>query len=180
VNSEETIVALRDKAAKAGLALLLVGGHAVISHGVSRNTFDLDLVVARERRGDWVKLLGELGYTIYIENPNFTQLSAPNSERLPVDLMLVNAETFEKLLEEAIQLPAHPAGVKVVCLRHLLSLKCHAIKFGHPGRIVKDVDDVINLINNNDLDLRESDLRALILKHGTEELYEKLVRATQS
>ena len=60
---------------------------------------------------------------------------------------------------------------------HLLALKCHAIKHGHAGRIVKDAEDVIRLTQNNRLDPNARTVRELFLKHGTEELYEKVRRA---
>jgi len=72
-------------------------------------------------------------------------------------MMLVNQETFEKLLAEAVPAPASALNAKVVSLRHLLALKCHAIKHGHPGRVVKDVDDVIRLAQANGLDLNDLD-----------------------
>ena len=47
-------------------------------------------------------------------------------------------------------------------------------KHGHAGRIVKDAEDVIRLIQNNSLDPDAQTVRELFLKHGTEELYEKV------
>ena len=50
----------------------------------------------------------------------------------------------------------------------------NAIKHGHQGRVMKDMDDVLHLVEINRLDLTEPTIRDLILKHGTPELYEKL------
>jgi uncharacterized caspase-like protein len=58
----------------------------------------------------------------------------------------------------------------------LLALKCHAIKHGHETRIIKDADDVLQLVLVNRVDLDEPDIRDLFLKHGTAELYEKVKR----
>ncbi len=55
----------------------------------------------------------------------------------------------------------------MVSLRHLLALKCHAIKHGHFGRIVKDTDDVIRLVQVNRVDVNVPEIRHLFLKHGT-------------
>ena len=63
--------------------------------------------------------------------------------------MLVNEDTFSKLRADAVAAPSSLRGVWVVSLLHLLALKCHAVKHGHPGRIVKDAQDVIQLIQNN-------------------------------
>ena len=81
--------------------------------------------------------------------------------------MLVGDDTFAKLAAEAVPAPASAVGAKVVSLRHLLALKCHAIKHGHQGRIVKDADDVIRLALANKLDLNEPSIRDIFLKHGT-------------
>jgi len=90
--------------------------------------------------------------------------------------MLVGDETFAKLMADAAPAPASAPGMKVVSLRHLLALKCHAIKHGHEARIVKDADDVLQLVLVNRVDLDEPDIRDLFLKHGTAELYEKVKR----
>jgi hypothetical protein len=48
-----------------------------------------------------------------------------------------------------------------------------------PGnlRIVKDSDDLIHLIKLNTVDLKAPVIRDIILKHGNEDLYNKLQRA---
>jgi hypothetical protein len=44
-------------------------------------------------------------------------------------------------------------------------------------RVLKDTEDLIQLIGINGLDLNEPELRATVLKHGNQQLYEKLKRA---
>ena len=67
--------------------------------------------------------------------------------------------------------------MRVVSLMHLLPLKCHAVKFGHPGRVVKDAEDVKQLLHRNRLDANAEDIRELFRKHGADEFYEKFRRA---
>jgi hypothetical protein len=173
VNPLETIAA---RAAEKGLTFLLAGGHAVIAHGHPRNTFDLDLIICRDARESWIKVVHEMGYTLHHEGPTFLQFNSPKKEDLPLDLMLVNGETFARLMAEASPVSPSTPQAKVVSLRHLLSLKCHAIKYGHPGRIVKDADDVLQLVLVNGIDINAPEMRELFLKHGTAELYEKVRR----
>ena len=45
---------------------------------------------------------------------------------------------------------------------------------------VFDMEDLIQLIRLNHLDLNERELRAIILKHGNQELYERLQHACAS
>jgi hypothetical protein len=164
------------QAAERGLPFMVAGGHAVIAHGHQRNTFDLDLIIRRSDQAAWTDLVKGAGYGFHREGPTFLQFNPSNAQLLPLDLMLVGDETFAKLMADAVPAPGSAEGAKVVSLRHLLALKCHAIKHGHRGRIVKDADDVIRLAQANKLDLDEPDIRDLFLKHGTAELYEKVRR----
>ena len=91
--------------------------------------------------------------------------------------MFVNEDTFSKLRAEAVAAPSCVPGVWVVSLLHLLALKCHAVKHGHSGRIVKDAEDVIQLIQKNGLNPEADALRDVFQKHGTPEFYEKVKRA---
>jgi len=172
----EDVSILRDIAIRAeerGLPFLLAGGHAVIAHGHPRNTFDVDLIIRRDDRDGWLKLALDLGYKLHHEGPTFLQSNPMAAEVLPLDLMFVNKDTFAKMTAEAAP-SSSTTLAKVISLPHLLALKCHAIKHGHPARIVKDADDVIQLVQVNRLDINAPELRELFLKHGTEELYEKL------
>ena len=173
----EQLAKIASEAAGHGIPFLVGGGHAVITHGFARSTFDLDLIVRRSDREQWLQLAGDIGYVFYREGPTFVQFNAPSESSFPLDLMLVNEETFSKLQADAVAAPSSVPGIWVVSLLHLLALKAHAIKHGHAGRIVKDVEDVIQLVQNNRIDPQSQTIRELFLKHGTQELYEKVRRA---
>jgi len=166
-------------AAKRGLPVLLIGGHAVIAHGHPRNTFDIDFVIEVKDQRAWRGLLEGLGYTLHAETRTFFQMQPSDEQTLPVDVMMVNEPTFAKMLALAKECSALPPDARVVSLEHLLALKCHAIKHGHPGRVEKDVDDVLGLVRANQLDVTSSDWREIFLKYGPPELYEKLRKAWQ-
>jgi hypothetical protein len=171
------LATIASRAASEGLPFLLAGGHAVITHGFARSTFDLDLIVRRNDREKWLELAQGMGYELHREGPAFLQFNAPNAESFPLDLMLVNEDTFSKMQADAVPAPSGVRDLRVVSLMHLLALKCHAAKHGHPGRIVKDAEDVIQLIQNNRLDPDAQDIRELLQKHGSQEFYEKVRRA---
>jgi hypothetical protein len=176
--SELAIIASR--AADEDLPFLLAGGHAVITHGFARSTFDLDLIVRRSDREKWLRVAQDLGYQLYREGPAFVQFNHPKAESFPLDLMLVNDNTFSNLRADAVPAPSAIPGVSVVSLMHLLALKCHAVKHGHKARIVKDAEDVIQLIQKNGLDLEAQEIRDLFRKHGTSEFYEKVRKACRT
>ena len=115
-----------------------------------------------------------IGYVFYNEGPTFLQFNPPNSDTLPLDIMLVNDETFAKFQAEAVPVSSNIPQAKMVSLLHLLALKCHAIKHGHKGRVEKDVDDVLGLIRVNQVNPDDPELRELVLKFGTKVLHEKI------
>ena len=135
-----------------GTAFLLAGGHAVIAHGFARSTFDIDLIARHTDREKWLQLARSVGYELYHEDPNFLQFNAADEGTFPLDLMFVSDATFAKMQAAAAPAPSGLEGLRVVSLMHLLALKCHAVKFGHAGRIVKDAEDVKQLLLRNRLD----------------------------
>jgi hypothetical protein len=159
---------------------ILAGGHAVIVHGFPRNTFDLDFVIRRSDCAGWLSLLNAFGYAIYREHPSFLQMTGPSETSPPVDLIFVNEETFTRLSAETVQAPDIVFEASVVSLRHLLAMKCHAIKHGRPGRVAKDMDDLIQLIRINRLDLSLPEWNQLITKYGPPELYETVQRLVKT
>jgi hypothetical protein len=165
------------RAAEENVPFLIIGGHAVVTHGYARNTFDLDIVIRREDREKWSALVGELGYAFLREGPTFLQYNPSEPLNLPLDLMMVNEETFAKLAAQAVPSPLSKTA-RCVSLLHLLALKCHAIKHSHKGRIEKDVNDVLHLVEINRLDVTQPEIREMFLRFGPKELYEKLQRST--
>jgi hypothetical protein len=168
---------ISQKAGEAGLPLLLIGGYAVMAHGFVRATDDLDLLAQASRRDQWRRLLEGLGMSVYRETSAFMQFNPPPGAGLPVDLMFVADEVFERMQADAEQASVEDVSLGIVSLLHLIALKCHAVQHGKPLRRVKDTEDLIQLITLNGLNLNEPELRTTILKHGNLELYEKLQHA---
>ena len=134
-------------------------------------------MILRPDRGRWIDLLQELGQKKISEGTTFLQFESIAPDTMPVDLMLSNAGTFEKLFAGSTPLRDSESALRTVSLEHLIALKCHAIKFGHVGRIEKDVDDLIGLGKVNNLNWSEDRWSEIILRHGSSELYEKLKRS---
>jgi len=172
--------AISQKAGEAGLPLLLIGGYAVMAHGFVRATDDLDLLVQGSRRDQWRRLLEGLGMIVYRDAPAFMQFNPPPGAQLPVDLMFVADAIFERMQADAEQAFVEDVSLDIVSLLHLIALKCHAIRHGKPLRRIKDTEDLIQLITLNGLNLNEPELRATVLKHGNQELYDKLQHACAS
>src|SRR5260221_3868471 len=114
-----------------------------MAHGFVRATEDLDLLVQRSRREQWRSLLGKLGFITYREAPAFLQFNPPSNFRLPVDLMFVADEVFERMQAAAKRNQIEGKFFSVVSLLHLIALKCHAISNTKTLRVLKDTDDLI-------------------------------------
>jgi predicted nucleotidyltransferase len=162
---------------KAHLPFLIIGGYAVMAHGFVRATEDLDLLAQRSERQQWRQLLEEMGFSVHNEAATFLQFNPPPQARLPVDLMFVADDVFERMRVDAQKLSLEGTQFGVVSLLQLIALKCHAIQHSKKLRVLKDTEDLIRLIAINRLDLNEPELRATIIKHGNQEFYEKLKRA---
>lgn len=157
------------------LRWLLIGGHAVAQHGYGRTTEDTDFLVCRDDVARWHELARNCGYTLFHEGANFSQWTAPEENPLSnLDFMIVNDTTFDKLLAESVTASVFGETMRLPSLNHLLALKFHALK-GNPSlRVLKDLDDVIQLLAVNRVDVDEAGVRQLVLKFADEALYEKL------
>jgi hypothetical protein len=171
---------ISQKAGQAGLPFLIIGGYAVMAHGFARSTDDLDLLAQASKRSDWRSLLENSGASVYNEASAFLQFNPLPGTRLPLDIMFVPDEMFARMRAVAEQVSIGPDSFQVVSLLHLIALKCHALQHGKGLRSLKDMDDIIQLITINRLDLKDPEVKATILKHGNQELYEKLQRACAS
>jgi len=158
---------------------LVIGGYAVNAHGYSRQTLDLDVLIKKEQSGFWKNLLLENGYTVYCERESFMQLAPVTQEQMPVDFMLVNEQTFSKMYVEAVDGMLGGVAVKHPSLRHLIALKLHVLKQEMPHRELKDLYDVIQLMNINKVDPRTDDFKQLCERYGNLKIYETIVRATR-
>lgn len=159
---------------KRNLQFLVIGGLAVNLYGYSRDTADLDLLISAGEREQWVALFSELGYTIYRDAGVFIQLSPPQQGAWPVDLMLVQKQTFETMFTASREENLYGTRSQIPSLDHLIALKLHALKHGRFDRYLKDFLDVENLILINRLDIKSENMRQLFAKYGTMELYDKV------
>jgi len=169
--------AIVDEAAQNHLPFIIIGGTAVNAFGHARMTLDLDLVIPRSDVELWSSLLGKLGYRRVPGQILFAQFAPPFEGMWPVDLMLVNEETFARLSAEACEKVINGIAVKVPSPLHLIAMKLHALRHGKPEREAKDLTDVFELIHLSNVDVNGDVFRALCEKFGTKELYERIRRA---
>jgi predicted nucleotidyltransferase len=159
------------------LEFMVIGGHAVISHGYSRRTLDLDILIPKGDGHVWKEYVLGLGYSLLFESENFFQCTAPELASWPLDFMMVKPETFSKFKSEAVPVLIQGVQVSVPSIKHLIALKLHAMKSGQRSRMFRDMDDVINLIQLSKMEVKGDEFKKLCQTYGSTELYEYLLRA---
>jgi hypothetical protein len=159
------------------LPFLVIGGFAVIAHGYQRTTMDLDLLIRRTHADQWTDALKRIGYDLAYAHQTFARYRS--SRGIDLDVMYVNDETFDGMFAASMPTQFQGVPVKVPSLEHLLALKLHVSKQELRHRRLYDWDDIVTLVVQNKVDLRESRWRAVFEKYGTLELYEKVRRATE-
>ena len=156
------------------LRFLVIGGYAVAAHGHTRTTFDIDFLVLKEDRRKWMERLTASGLSTTAETNAFAQFSQKEGEGL--DLMFVNAETFELMWNASEERQFGAMAGRVPGLDHLIALKLHALKQKVAHRTSKDAEDVEILVRRNGLDITREHYKELFQKYGTLEIYETFLR----
>src|SRR5262249_35038269 len=108
----------------------------------------------------------------------FTQFTPPEPTAWPVDLMFVSDSTFAKMLAGSLEVALVGTKVRIPSVDHLIALKLHALKYTHPRRELKDVLDVVNLIEANGIELNGERLLNLCERYGTKKIHDKIVAAS--
>jgi hypothetical protein len=168
-----------DLTRNAGLDFVVIGGQAVGAWGVQRETIDVDIVIDKMKREEWIECLKELEFTVLHDGGTFLQFASGRLPTWPLDLMLVPAETFKKLFDASEFRELFDRKFRIPALLHLVALKLHALKQGLAHRRIRDFLDVVELLQVNDRDPRSLEVKAIFEQFGTEELYEQIVHACQ-
>jgi hypothetical protein len=151
---------------------MLIGGWAVQAHGYSRNTVDVDCLTAVEHDAALAEELQKAGFECFEEKTSFRRFRHRIQPMLILDVMRVNAATFEKMWAGAESVELGGIELKIPALAHLLALKLHAAQNEH--RVEKDLGDVLELLRANPGKVPPDDLRKLCDQYGTPALAEKL------
>ena len=157
--------AVFDLLARCQRPLLIIGGHALDAHGVSRQTADVDCLIASGDRAVLDELLRGGGFSLTGGTENFARY-AHKSPLLPeVDVLFVDAATFAKLHPAAIPFRNNKQGLRVPALAHLVALKLHAIR-NNPLREARDLGDIAELLRVNPGSVSSAELAALCDQFG--------------
>lgn len=153
---------------------LVVGGFAVNYHGVSRQTQDIDLLMTEENYEKVKSFFGKAGSREVIRNPLFVHLENKAVSPLDLDVIFVDPKTFDGINREAKTTQIGGRKFKVPSLRHLLALKLHAMKQNLKRRGFRDLTDVLDLAQKNQIDVQGKDFLELCRQYGGEEICKTL------
>lgn len=165
--------ALFDLLGRFSQPLLVIGGHALAAHGVARQTVDVDCLVAVENRQALDAHLIGGGFVRLSETDHFARYRHPSDIVPDVDVLLVDASTFDKLNADGIPVPRSPIKLRTPALSHLIALKLHAIR-NNPTREAGDLGDISKLLRANPGVISPGELTALCERFGPPQIAAKL------
>lgn len=161
---------------KAGLSCLLIGGFAVNSYGVTRQTLDIDFMIAGDDYAGIKQLLEEKGYAESQRQEIFARLKSPRPEWMDIDFMFVDRETLGPMIAAGQKVKIAGHEFTVPSLDHLIALKLHSVKHNRKMREYKDMLDILRLVEKNRINVGAEEFRKLCLKFGSADLYDDIVR----
>ena len=155
-----------------GMPFLVIGGHAINSYGLDRHTGDLDLVVPRSAKPQWLELMALLRYAIGQNTDTFSRFRPDTIAAWPIDLMFVDDRTFEKMNAASTRAEFGAVQAPVAGMAHLIALKIHAMKELQDHRAARDFSDLLFLVKRSQIS--DADLRRLCERYASEKLYRRL------
>jgi hypothetical protein len=171
LKEQESLFIEISKKIKRKIEIYVVGGTAMMLHGLKETTLDIDLVFLSQKDKDLFKEAAlSLGYkeldskVIYGKKENSPEMINLGDSRL--DLFLISVIDFvfsENMQKRALTI--HEFGnnliIKVADIHDIIVMKCAT-------RRLKDEDDIINLIKNNkinwDIIINEAKTQVLLGK----------------
>lgn len=170
------LIQLTKIAAERRIPMLLIGGHALQAYGVTRQTLDVDVLIAEAHAAAMEEALLQVGYTVQARSEIFARHRHASPLLPDVDVLFVDDRTAERMSRQATERLMGGAACRVPALPHLLALKLHAIR-NNPPREPRDFADIVELLRANPGAISPDALRALCAQYGPEGIWEKLEAA---
>lgn len=153
--------------------VLLIGGYALPVFDVVRQTADVDCLVADADEQILHDILIKAGYEEQQRTEAFVRYTHPSAVTLDIDVMLVDPDTFDKMLKRSSEHQVGSVKVRIPCLPHLIALKLHAIK-NNPKRELKDMGDIVALLEANPGKVPQDELRSICERYGPAGIFRRL------
>ena len=145
--------------------LILIGGWAVQGHGYSRNTVDVDCMIATDSVTAMKAALAHFGFEEIDSFPQFTRFKQRSGLYPLLDVMFVAPDVFTRMSTQGKKISVDGANIVIPSLHHLFALKLHAIKNNPDGR-GKDIEDIRQLLLANPGVVTAASFKELCQKFG--------------
>jgi predicted nucleotidyltransferase len=154
---------------EAGIDCLLIGGLAVNHYGFTRNTLDVDFMIAGQQVDPLKTLLRKKGFTNISIHENVVFFTSDQGGPR-IDFLQVDPETMAALLARAVPMQVGGYPLKAPSLTDLLAMKIFALVGNPARRMAKDLPDIAYLTLLNDLSL-ERDILPLCERYGSPDIF---------
>jgi hypothetical protein len=155
------------------LRFLLIGGYGLEAHAIQRDTRDIDFLIATESVPLIERVLFDLGYQRTELSNLCGRYTHPFKDVIPVDLLLVNTATMDKLWNDRIPHIFAEHHLFAPSISSYIALKLHAIKWNE-RRFAKDANDIVRLLQAADPAVTTEDLQKLCARYGPPGVFEKI------
>jgi len=134
---------------------------------------DIDCLIAAGKESNLRDVLVAAGYSEVTRTEMFVRYSSSSIYHYDVDVLLVDDITFGRILADSQLFDTGESGFNVPSIVHMIMLKLHAMK-NNSSRVLKDLNDVVEILRANPGEVAESQLQAMCGKYGPEGIYPKI------
>lgn len=149
----------------------VVGGHALLAHGVQRLTFDLDILVRQSDQSRLIASLEDVGFETLHWSSGYSNHAHTESAWGRLDVVYVDDASGEKIFEECTSREVAGRPVPVPSTRVLTAMKLHAIH-NDPSRRLQDLADIRALLEQAPQERRAA--RDVFVERGREAWLEEV------
>jgi len=160
------------------LPCLLIGGFAVNYYGYTRNTLDVDFMIAAEQLDAVRSALVKAGFINVTIEENVAFFNAPECP-FRVDFLRVDAATLARLLDHAQWVDVQGCRVQIPALLDLLAMKIFALAQNTARRSGKDLADIAFLSAIHRLD-EDRDIKPLCDRFGSAAVFDLIRREIEA
>jgi hypothetical protein len=138
-----------------GVEYAVIGGFALLAHGIERATFDLDFVTVRDCQDQLILALEQQGYETLHRSTGYSNHLHAEHDLGRVDFVYVDRATADQLIASAKQVEVLPGfEAKVPKPEHLAAMKVRALK-NDPSREQQELADIRRLMELPGVDRSE-------------------------
>lgn len=150
----------------------VIGALGLAARGVSRSTFDVDIVAPAAAQEALLAFLESHGYACEHVSTGYSNHAHSDRALGRVDVVYVQGETARKIFE-GVSIYEGPEGIPIPVPRpeHLAAMKIFAMK-NNPQRVSQDLDDLQRILKIPGVD--RSEVTEYMRKHDLEALIDRL------